>query len=80
MPYIKEYLRGDYEPQILPTTSGELNFVITKNCLGFLKMEGESYDTYNSIIGALECAKQEIYRRMISPYEDKKITENGDVY
>jgi len=34
----------------------------------------------NAIIGALECAKLELYRRVAAPYEDDKIAENGDVY
>jgi hypothetical protein len=38
------------------------------------------YDDYNSLIGTLECAKQELYRRKIAAYEDKKIEENGEVY
>jgi len=33
----------------------------------------------NDAIGALEGAKLELYRRVISKYEDKKIMENGDV-
>ena len=37
------------------------------------------YARFNAILGALECCKQEIYRRMVSPYEDEKIKENGDV-
>ena len=31
-------------------------------------------------MGALECAKLELYRRVAAPYEDVKIMENGDVY
>lgn len=27
----------------------------------------------------LECCKQELYRRLLSIHEDKKIIENGDV-
>lgn len=34
----------------------------------------------NSGIGALEAAKLEFYRRVVAPYEDKKIFDNGDVY
>lgn len=30
--------------------------------------------------GAIECAKLEFVRRVVSPYEDQKILENGDVY
>ena len=32
------------------------------------------------VIGALEGAKMELYRRKISLYEDIKLKENGDVY
>ena len=32
------------------------------------------------VIGALECAKLELYRRIAAPYEDTKIQENGEVY
>jgi hypothetical protein len=31
-------------------------------------------------VGALEQAKDEFRRRVVHPYEDLKIKENGDVY
>jgi hypothetical protein len=34
----------------------------------------------NNIIGVLECAKQEFYRKVCSPYEDQKSKDNGNVY
>lgn len=39
-----------------------------------------SYARFNAIIGALECCKTEICRKLISPYEDEKIKENGEIY
>jgi hypothetical protein len=39
-----------------------------------------SYRTINDVLGALEGAKLEFYRRVAAPYEDQKIQENGDVY
>ena len=81
MPYVKKEdrknVRIDIEGDL---TEGMLNFAITQLILKYLKQHGESYKTFNSIVGVLECAKQEFYRRMIAPYEDKKIKENGDVY
>jgi len=80
MPYITKDRRDvlqDWEP---PEVAGELNYLITKLCIEYLSYKGEKYATYNDIIGALECAKLEMYRRKISPYENKKIEENGDVY
>jgi hypothetical protein len=42
-------------------------------------MNGENYQHFNDVLGALEGAKLELYRRRIAPYEDTKIVENGDV-
>lgn len=66
-------------------TPGELNFLITKLCLSFLRKHTDTltfakYQDYNDVMGALEGAKLEMYRRAVAPYENKKIDENGDVY
>jgi hypothetical protein len=63
----------------LPETEGELNYVITQ----FIKLylgPKPNYAKYNGAIGVLECAKLELYRRKVAPYEDTKILENGDAY
>jgi len=39
-----------------------------------------NYADYNEVMGVLECVKQELYRRLIVPYENKKKEENGDVF
>jgi len=44
-----------------------------------IKQNGESYGAYKEILGELECAKFEIYRRLVAKYEDEKMIENGDV-
>ena len=59
---------------------GELNYAITMLCKDYLDNAGHSYTMYNEVIGVLECAKLELYRRLAAPYEDEKIKENGDVY
>ena len=80
MPYIKNSHRYDVTVRGLPPRSpGELNFLFYTSIKRYLDHSGESYQSYNDVIGALECCKQEVYRRMISPYEDIKIKENGDV-
>ena len=63
-----------------PTTSGELNYYLTRLCEEYWTCFGPNYATINDIVGALEGAKLEFYRRIAVPYEDKKILENGDVY
>lgn len=58
---------------------GRLNYMIFKLTKEAIKKNGESYGAYKEIIGELECAKFEILRRLMIPYENKKIEENGDV-
>lgn len=83
MPYIPQKDRPRLRPDVTSASAaedcGELNYQITtliRNYLG----EHYSYSLFNDVIGVLECAKLELYRRMISPYEDLKRKENGDVY
>lgn len=59
---------------------GELNYIITHILHTFIEKKPWSYSNFNSIIGVLECIKQEYYRRIIVKYEEKKIEENGDIY
>lgn len=80
MPYIMQHLRREMDKYNQPPlTSGQLNYKITQLCTEFLGTQ-PSYDSINEIVGILECAKLEFYRRVAAPYEDKKIQENGDVY
>ena len=81
MPYISKVRRSAIE--VLgetPTTAGQLNFALTKLVLRYLRLKGKAYATFNDIVGALEQAKDEFQRRVVHPYEDQKIKENGDVY
>ena len=86
MPYIKNErrleLQDHYDPEFgcFPDKARDLNYIITLVCLEYLKNNGTNYQNINDIVGALECAKLEFYRRLVVPYETKKITENGDVY
>ena len=80
MPYIDKENRKDIDGSMTyPRNAGELNYFITKNIHEYLERSGVSYDNINEVIGVLECAKLELYRRIATPYEDKKIKENGDV-
>lgn len=88
MPYIKQEDRDkikrtldnpDQHVYDLTLTSGELNYLITKLCHNYIARNGVNYFTMNEVIGVLECAKLELYRRVLSPYEDIKIKENGDL-
>jgi hypothetical protein len=56
---------------------GDINYVFSR-VLGGL-MGQITYGKVAMITGVLENIKQEFYRRAASPYEDKKIAENGDI-
>jgi len=60
-------------------TAGELNYQITCLADAYLTCNLD-YQAINDVIGALECAKLELYRRLAAPYEDMKAAINGDVY
>lgn len=89
MPYITKDLREKYRSIIrildsnlidLLATTGELNFLITMVCKSYLEKKGESYSTYNDIIGVLECVKHELYDKRIRLYENKKEQQNGTIW
>lgn len=83
MPYIRPYDRFEITPehaQRKPVSPGELNFLITTCVSDYLEHHSLSYENINAVIGVLECAKLELYRRVAVPYEDGKLRENGDVY
>lgn len=78
MPYIDRLSRVDLNERA-PDLPGELNYLISKMINSYLQ-DRVSYTSINEVIGVLECAKLELYRRIAAPYEDKKLKANGDVY
>jgi hypothetical protein len=82
MPYIKQEIRDQFNNGLitLPSNEGEMNYVITDLLDDYLSAYGLNYANVNALVGVLECAKLELYRRIAAPYEDEKIQENGDVY
>ncbi len=83
MPYITVNRRVDFQLEkldnLIPTNPGELNYLITYLCDQYWQQSG-NYQGINDIVGALEGAKMEFYRRVAAPYENLKSAENGDVY
>lgn len=88
MPYIKSgkmrvnltYVALSFRYYLDPTfcrknIKGHLNYLLFKIAKDYC----ENYKDYSDFIGELESAKLEIYRRLVAPYEDEKIKENGDV-
>lgn len=93
MPYIKPERRLNYTPDLERLAervrldsgvgAGDLNYLISSLIAAWLEpLENRrlNYDRFNAAIGVLESAKLELYRRMVVPYEDDKLGENGDVF
>lgn len=89
MPYISRSRRTELNEQMKnlldnvdKLNEGELNYIISNLLLNYIQTlpDGINYKNCNSMMGILECAKFELYRKLISPYEDKKINENGPLY
>jgi hypothetical protein len=49
-------------------------------CIEYLEEEGVTFATLGEACWALDSAKREIERRIVNPYEDKKLLLNGDVF
>ena len=86
MPYVgpktrKEWELAHYQLTHLDgrQTAGVLNYLITSAVDAWLG-DKPNYTRFNAAIGVLECAKLELYRRLVAPYENGKIKVNGDVY
>ena len=82
MPYIKQEDRPTkddiYDMMIAAdvVANGDLNYILFKFC----KYQVEpSYNNYKNFCGELRQCATEIERKILAPYEDQKILENGDV-
>lgn len=88
MPYIRPERRIELDAVLGPIKyhisnnpkPGELNYIITSLVQSYYAVWSRGYADFNDILGILECAKFEFYRKVIAPYEEKKCRENGDVY
>lgn len=88
MPYIKredrpkldallEPLIAELRSAPLDAQDGRVNYVMTQ--LVRKVYIPRSYASLNRSLGVLQAVSLELYRRVIAPYEDFKIQENGDL-
>lgn len=80
MPYVAEERKQALLAGATPLDAGELNFVLTMVVLDYLDKHPISYQALNDVSGALTECRVEFERRVVRPYEDVKLTLNGDVY
>lgn len=79
MPYIDPITRVE---MTYPQNAGELNYEIALVCQQYLlrNLDGPKYQDFNDVSGVLRLLASEIEQRFVRPYEDSKITENGEVF
>lgn len=88
MPYIKREERKSYQQHIeaiaelIPrerlARPGHMNYVVS---LLIDRVYGQNmrYADHNEVLGFLSGVQQEFYRRKTAPYEDEKISTEGDL-
>ena len=82
MPYIKKEYRSLKDTVVDAMVAagvkadGDLNYILFKFCKNHVK---PGYGNYKNFVGELNEAAEEIRRRLLAPYEDQKIIDNGDV-
>ncbi len=83
MPYINHADRNRLDcaivNQIIPNNEGELNYAISTIILNYIKTHGLRYHNIARVTGVLKNVSDEFNRRIVAPYEDAKIKENGDL-
>lgn len=62
------------------TEPGELTYLITELVNQVLENKTVNYTLLNGVVGSIECAKLEFYRRVVAKHENLKIKDNGEVY
>ena len=60
-------------------SKGDINYVICELIARIILRDGISYTRMSERIDAVHDAECELRRRLLDPYEDLKIIENGDV-
>jgi len=85
VPYIEDTDREKFGTELIKVAqsienAGQMNYVVTMLIKNYLERKGLRYQNINDLLGALEGAKLELYRRVAAPYEDEKAESNGDVY
>lgn len=81
MPYIDQQFRYVLKPRCIPAkTEGDLNYQISVLLNRYMEHHGLSYNRMGDCTSACENAAAEFRRRVMAPYEDQKILDNGDVY
>ena len=80
-PYIPEEDQGELRSSRDPEDTGELTYMLTFYCVQYLLQKPYvRFEQISEVLAALSATHDEFYRRIVSPYEDRKAKTNGDVF
>jgi len=93
MPYIKQNRREHYDVELIQLGNrmedvsegpdnlpkGDLTYILYYIAQEYIEQSRPSYTSISTAISCLTDAAEELRRRHLNPYEDKKREENGDV-
>ncbi|MFW9871808.1 MAG: DUF6899 family protein [Candidatus Thorarchaeota archaeon] len=84
MPYIKDKDKDEManaieDLKVFINSKGDLNFAICELVGKIILETGISYTNISEWIDGVHGAEEELRRRLLDPYEDFKIPQNGDV-
>jgi energy-converting hydrogenase Eha subunit A len=79
MPYIAREERST-DTILYPKSAGQLAWAVTTISQRYIGTSRLSYAGMAIVAGVLILTLFEFVRRVVSPYEDKKIKEHGDVF
>ena len=88
MPYIVKQKRKKLDSWVNGlidrcSCAGDITYCIYRLLIGLVarqkKYGGLKYNYLAGLLGCVTSAREEFYRRIVVPYEDAKIEENGDV-
>lgn len=76
------YIKSENKKKSLysyPKNVSGLNFLINHSIHSYIKDKGLCYQTLNEVVGVLECAKASFIQTVLTPNENKKIKEIGNI-
>ena len=78
MPHVTNAIQASLNDGRKPMKSGDLTYVLYKECVEYVVRNGRSFSVYCVVMGSLFCAALEFYRLKVAKYEGEKIAENGE--
>lgn len=80
MPYITEDRKTALVGSEVPVTVGEFTFVLQQAVKNYVAVNNLSYQTIAEVSGAIHQLQRDFDQRVVEPYEQHKMVENGDVW